>query len=78
MDAIEHLQWPAMVITILAAWFIGSRSKRRRAIGFWLFLASNILWVIWGWHDGAYALIILQFALAAMNMRGAYKNEAPG
>lgn len=78
MDAIEHLQWPAMVITILAAWFIGSRSKRRRAIGFWLFLASNILWVIWGWHDGAYALIILQFALAAMNMRGAYKNEVPG
>jgi len=30
-----------------------------------------------GWHDGAYALIVLQFALAAMNMRGAYKNESP-
>ncbi len=77
MDAIQHLQWPAMAITILAAWFIGSQSKRRREMGFWLFLASNVLWVSWGWHDGAYALIVLQFALAAMNMRGAYKNESP-
>ena len=30
-----------------------------------------------GWFDAAYALIILQVALAIMNIRGAYKNE-PG
>jgi hypothetical protein len=31
--------------------------------------------VVWGWHDGIYALIVLQFALAALNIRSAYKNE---
>ena len=40
-----------------------------------MFLLSNVLWTLWGWHAGAYALIVLQAALAAMNFRGAYKNE---
>jgi hypothetical protein len=31
--------------------------------------------VAWGWHDHAYALIGLQFFLAALNARGIYKNE---
>jgi hypothetical protein len=44
-------------------------------VGFWCFLASNLLWIVWGWHDGAYALIGLQFFLAALNIRGVRKNE---
>jgi len=31
------------------------------------------LWIIWGWHDTAYALVTLQIALAAMNIRGVMK-----
>lgn len=69
------LQWPAMVVTIVAAWLVASQSRRRRTIGFWVFLASNILWSIWGWHQQAYALIVLQVALALMNARGVYKND---
>ncbi len=34
-----------------------------------------VLWVLWGWHDHAYALVGLQFCLAAINVRGVYKNE---
>jgi hypothetical protein len=34
-----------------------------------------VLWVAWGWHDKAYALIMLQFALAAMNIRGMKRND---
>jgi len=64
-----------MVVTIVAAWLIASQSKRRREFGFWCFLFSNGLWVIWGWHDRAYALVFLQVALAALNIRGVYKNE---
>jgi len=30
---------------------------------------------VWGWHDGAWALITLQVALMAMNIRGIYKND---
>ncbi len=64
-----------MVTTIAAAWLVGSEQERRRKIGFYVFLVSNVLWVVWGTHDGAWALITLQVALAAMNIRGAYKQR---
>lgn len=75
MDFLDLLQWPAMAITIVAAWLVASRVARRRAIGFWCFLGGNVLWVAWGVHDSAYALVGLQFFLAALNVRGIYKNE---
>ena len=75
MDYIDLLQWPAMVVTIAAAWLVASSSKRKRTFGFWCFLASNVLWAVWGWHTSAYALIVLQFFLAATNARGVYKND---
>ncbi len=77
MDAewLDWLQWPAMLATVLAAWLVGSNAKARRNVGFWVFLASNVLWLAWGWHDGAYALMALQIALAALNLRGVNKTE---
>ena len=64
-----------MVVTVAAAWLIGSQRKGRRNLGFWLFLLSNVLWIVWGLHSHAYALITLQVCLAALNIRGAKKNE---
>ena len=75
MDYIDLLQWPAMVVTVLASWLVASQSKRKRTVGFWVFLLSNVLWAIWGWHTRAYALIVLQVLLAAMNIRGVFKND---
>jgi hypothetical protein len=75
MDFLDLLQWPAMVVTLAAAWLVASASRRKRTVGFWVFLASNVLWTVWGWHSGAYALIVLQVGLAAMNVRGVYKND---
>jgi hypothetical protein len=75
MDYLDLLQWPAMVVTIVAAWLVASQSRRKRTIGFWVFLVSNVLWSIWGWHQSAYALIVLQVALALMNARGVYRND---
>lgn len=72
---LDWLQWPAMLVTIVAAWLVGSTSRRRRTVAFWTFLASNALWVAWGWQAGAWALVALQVALAAMNIRGARKND---
>jgi hypothetical protein len=74
-DWIGHLQWPAMLASLLAAWLVGSNNKHRRNIGFWVFLLSNVIWTVWGWHDGAMALIALQVALAALNIRGVFKTE---
>ena len=72
---LDLLQWPAMLVTVAAAWLVASLDEHRRKIGFWLFLLSNVLWIAWGWTAGAYAVIVLQLALAALNIRGASKNE---
>ena len=71
----DLLQWPAMVVTLYAAWLVASQDKRRREHGFWWFVASNVLWIAWGWHAHAWALIALQFGLFALNLRGARKND---
>jgi hypothetical protein len=75
MHALNLLQWPAMVVTVIAAWLTASQTKARRKQGFWWFFASNALWITWGLHDRAYALVCLQVALAILNIRGAVKNE---
>jgi hypothetical protein len=50
MDHLDLLQWPAMAVTVVAAWLVASRAPHKRAIGFWCFLA-------------------------ALNIRGVWKNE---
>lgn len=75
MNMLSLIQWPAMLITVIAAWMVASQRKLKRNWGFWLFLLSNVLWIVWGVWDHAYALIVLQLALAVMNIRGAVKNQ---
>jgi hypothetical protein len=74
MDTLDLVQWPAMIVTVASSWYVASTSRHRRRVGFWLFLASNVLWVIWGIHARAYALIALQACLAILNVRGEWKN----
>ena len=73
-EILNFLQWPAMATTLLSAWLVASQSKQKRGLGFWIFIVSNILWVFWGWHDGAYALITMQIGLLLLNIRGAFNN----
>ena len=73
---LDAVQWPAMVATLVAAWLVTSQHKRKRNWGFWCFIVSNTLWILWGWHDGALALIAMQLGLLALNLRGAQKNTA--
>jgi hypothetical protein len=72
---LDAVQWPAMAVTLLAAWLVASRSPSRRAAGFWWFIGSNLLWIVWAWHTKAWALIALQVGLFVLNIRGAAKNE---
>jgi hypothetical protein len=73
---IDFLQWPAMAVSLIAAYLVGAKRAERRILGFWTFIFSNVLWIVWGLHDGAWALIALQVALLAMNVRGIFRNEA--
>lgn len=39
------------------------------------FILSNALWIVWGWHTQAFALIVLEGILLGMNARGFRKNQ---
>ena len=75
MEYLDLLQWPAMAVTVAAAWLVASSHAGKRNWGFWLFMVSNVLWIAWGLYSNAPALIVLQVCLAAMNIRGARKTE---
>jgi hypothetical protein len=64
-----------MAVTLLGAWLVASRSQGRRHMGFWVFLGSNVLWVVWAIQARAWALLALQIGLAFMNIRGERRNE---
>ncbi|MGJ7615639.1 MULTISPECIES: hypothetical protein [unclassified Variovorax] len=74
-DLLSLIQWPAFAASVVAAWLVASREKSKRNVGFWIFLASNVLWVAWGLHTSAWALIALQVCLAGLNIRGLFKTE---
>lgn len=78
MNSIDLLQWPAMAVTLLSSYLVGSKRAGKRVFGFCAFILSNVLWIIWGWHDEAWALITLQVALMCTNIRGIVKNEHAG
>jgi hypothetical protein len=75
MEWMDFVQWPAMAVTFVSAWMVASKRTWKRNEGFWLFLLSNLLWIVWAWHDQAYALIFLQIGLAALNIRGVIINR---
>ena len=64
-----------MIASVIAAWLVASSRDEKRGWGFWIFLLSNVLWVAWGIHAKAYALIALQVCLAALNIRGVKKTN---
>jgi hypothetical protein len=72
---LDLVQWPAMFVTVVAAWLVSSTRKFKRNWGFWTFLLSNILWIVWAVGDRAYAMIVLQICLAVMNIRGVRTND---
>ncbi|MBC7207087.1 MAG: hypothetical protein H5U27_11285 [Methyloversatilis sp.] len=73
MDLLDLLQWPAMATTLIAAWLVASTSAGRRKQGFYWFSASNGLWSVWGLYTSAYALVLMQVGLFALNVRGMVK-----
>lgn len=72
---LDFVQWPAMMVTMVSTWLVASQSPHKRMLAFWLFILSNVLWIVWGLHANAFALIILQVFLFIMNARGVRKNE---
>ncbi len=70
-----YLEWPAMLISLAAAWWLGSKKPEKRIFAFGLLIVGNLMWIAWGWTDGAWALIALNVGLMALNVRAIMKNE---
>ena len=74
-DFLALLEWPAMAISLAAAWWMGSKRADRRIFAFALLIVGNVLWIGWGWGESAWALIALNIGLLGLNVRGIAKNE---
>ena len=69
------LEWPAMAISLTAAWWMGSQRAGKRIIAFCMLIVGNLMWIAWGWGEHASALIALNIGLLVLNVRGIVKNE---
>lgn len=69
------LEWPAMAISLAAAYLLASQKPEKRIIAFWLLIVGNVMWIAWGWGEDAWALIALNLGLMVLNVRGIFKNE---
>jgi hypothetical protein len=74
-DMLALLQWPAMAVSLAAAWWLGSPRPGQRIVAFCLLIVGNLMWIAWGWGEDARALIALNIGLMALNVRGILKNE---
>ena len=74
-DMLSLLQWPAMAISLAAAWWMGSKQAGERIVAFVMLSIGNLMWIAWGWSESAFALIALNAGLLALNIRGIMKNE---
>lgn len=70
-----YLEWPAMAVSLAAAWWLGSKKPKKRIVAFCLLIVGNIMWIAWGWPEGAWALIALNVGLMGLNVRAIMKNE---
>ena len=69
------LEWPAMGITLAAAWWMGSTKAKKRIVAFIMLITGNLMWIAWGYGEAAWALIALNVGLMGLNVRAILKNE---
>ena len=70
-----YLEWPAMAVSLAAAYWLGSTRAKKRIVAFALLILGNLMWIAWGWGEGAWALIALNVGLMVLNVRAILKNE---
>ena len=74
-DILPFLEWPAMAISLVAAYLLGSVKPGKRIVAFVMLIIGNLLWIGWGWGNEAKALIALNVGLMVLNVRAIFKNE---
>lgn len=74
-DILALLEWPAMAISLVAAYLLGSINPTKRIVAFVMLIIGNVMWIGWGCGSDAMALIALNVGLMVLNVRAIFKNE---
>jgi hypothetical protein len=64
-----------MLVSLVAAYWLGSTAAKKRVIAFVMLIVGNLMWIAWGWGEEAWALIALNLGLMGLNVRAIIKNE---
>ena len=75
VDIVSQPQWYiAMTLSIVGAYYTSSDTKRKRGIGFVVWLISNLIILIGFYNIANYPMVITYIFLEMMNIRGIYSN----
>jgi hypothetical protein len=75
MDLLALLEWPAMAISLAAAWWMGSRKPGKRIVAFCMLIVGKLKWIAWGWGEDARAHSA-QCGFAGIQCAGHYQERA--
>ena len=74
MDSVELLRLFATVTTVVAAVMVALNwSARLTVLGFVVFIAASMGWLIDGWLEGKASLMIQNAILLVINVAGVYR-----
>lgn len=72
IQAVSILQWVGCGLAVIGSFLIALRGKRPD-VGFWLYLISNIVWIVYGDLTHAPGLITMQVVFLLTNALGIYR-----
>ena len=67
--AFYGIDWLAMLLTFIAIWLIGNKSR----MGFVVMIAGNLCWIVVGILSGSSAMWIANLVFVVMNVRAILK-----
>lgn len=75
-EALLHfLQWPALVLAIAGAPLVASGIQRRVYVGFTLWLASNLCWIVWALSTATWSVLLMQVYFLFTSLAGRRNNR---
>jgi hypothetical protein len=69
------IQWTGALVALVGSFLVGCGDPRERFWGFWLFLFSNVLWILWARRHAAWGLLVMQLAFCVTSVRGIIGNN---
>lgn len=73
----DWLQWSATALALAGAWLTGDSFPSHRAVGFVLYIVSDVLWITWGMKTKRpvpWGFILMYTVFTFLSARGLWNN----